>query len=235
MDPLVRLAIVTVVSYLIGSIPTALIVSRYVFGFDIREKGSGNVGSTNAYRIMGFKWGLFVQIVDVLKGVVAVTVVAYLFHGEVIPFPNRTPFEDMTLIRIICGVMAVVGHIWSVFAQFRGGKGINTAAGMLLGIAPVEFAVIFAIFIITVGFSGYISLGSIAAAVALPTTMIARYNIFNVSIEGYHTVVWFLVLLALLVLFTHRSNIERLLAGQENKFPKLQIFKPKKRNSGEQQ
>jgi glycerol-3-phosphate acyltransferase PlsY len=227
MDPILRLVLVSVLSYLVGSIPTALLVSKYVFGFDIREKGSGNVGSTNAYRIMGVKWGLFVQLVDVLKGVVAVTVVAYFFHGEVIPFPNYTPFEDMTIIRIICGCLAVIGHIWSAFAQFRGGKGINTAAGMLLGIAPVEFAVIFAIFIITVGFSGYISLGSIAAAVALPTTMIARYNLFNVSIEGYHTVVWFLVFLSLLVLYTHRSNIERLLAGEENKFPKLQIFKPK--------
>jgi glycerol-3-phosphate acyltransferase PlsY len=229
MDPNVRLILVSLASYLIGSIPTALLVSKYVFGFDIREKGSGNVGSTNAFRVMGVKWGLFVQVVDILKGVVAVTVVAYLFHGEVIPFPNYTPFEDMTIIRIICGCLAVVGHIWSVFAQFRGGKGINTAAGMLLGIAPVEFAVIFAIFIITVGFSGYISLGSIAAAVALPTTMIARYNIFNVSIEGYHTVVWFLVFLSLLVLYTHRANIERLLAGEENKFPKLQIFKPKQK------
>jgi acyl phosphate:glycerol-3-phosphate acyltransferase len=227
MDPIVRLVVVTVLSYLVGSIPTALIVSKNVFGYDIREKGSGNVGSTNAYRLMGVKWGLFVQLADVLKGVLAVTVVAYLFNGEVIPFPNKTPFEDMTLIRIICGIMAVIGHIWSAFAQFRGGKGINTAAGMLLGIAPVEFAVIFALFVITVGFSGYISLGSIVAALALPTTMIARYNVFNVSIEGYHTVVWFLVALSLLVLYTHRTNIERLLAGEENKFPKLQIFKPK--------
>jgi glycerol-3-phosphate acyltransferase PlsY len=227
MDPIVRLIVVSVLSYLVGSIPTALLVSKKIFGFDIREKGSGNVGSTNAYRIMGWKWGLLVQLVDVVKGVFAVTVVAYLFHGEVIPFPNKTPFEDMTLIRIICGCLAVIGHIWSVFAQFKGGKGINTAAGMLLGIAPVEFAVIFAIFIITVGLSGYISLGSIAAALALPTTMIARYNIFNVNIEGYHTVVWFLVFLSLLVLYTHRANIERLLAGQENKFPKLQFLKRK--------
>lgn len=227
MDPIVRLIVVTVLSYLLGSIPTAVLISKKFFGFDIREKGSGNMGSTNAYRVLGMKWGIIVQIVDILKGVVAVTVVAFLFHGEEIPFPNNTPFEDMTLVRIICGSSAVIGHVWSVFVQFKGGKGINTAAGMLLGIAPVEVAIIVGIFLLTVAFSGYISLGSIAAAIALPTTMIARYNIFGVNIEGYHTIVWFLVALSLFVLYTHRTNITRLLSGTENRFPKLQLFRPK--------
>lgn len=227
MDPIVRLIVVTVLSYLLGSIPTAVLISKKFFGFDIREKGSGNMGSTNAYRVLGMKWGIIVQIVDILKGVVAVTVVAFFFHGEEIPFPNNTPFEDMTLVRIICGSSAVIGHVWSVFVQFKGGKGINTAAGMLLGIAPVEVAIIVGIFLLTVAFSGYISLGSIAAAIALPTTMIARYNIFGVNIEGYHTIVWFLVALSLFVLYTHRTNITRLLSGTENRFPKLQLFRPK--------
>ncbi len=224
MDPIVRLVVVTILSYLVGSIPTAVIVSKRFFGFDIREKGSGNMGSTNAFRVLGAKWGILVQIVDTLKGVVAVTIVAYLFHGEEIPFPNSTPFEDMTLVRIICGVTAVLGHIFSAFVGFKGGKGINTAAGILIGIAPVEVAVIAGLFLLTVAFSGYISLGSIVAALALPTTMIARYNIFGVNIEGYHTVIWFLVGLSLLVLYTHRVNIQRLMKGTESKFPKLQIF-----------
>lgn len=223
MDPILRLAIVSVLSFFAGSLPTAVIISRRFFGFDIREKGSGNMGSTNAFRVLGVKWGLTVQIVDILKGVLAVTVIAYFFQGVQIPFPNYTPFQDMTLVRVICGIAAVMGHIWSPWVGFKGGKGINTAAGMLLGVAPVEVAVIFSIFLITVGISGYISLGSILAAVALPTTMAVRYNIFKVDIEGYHTIVFFLIALSLIVIYAHRQNIQRLVDGNENKFENLRV------------
>ncbi|MCS6809059.1 MAG: glycerol-3-phosphate 1-O-acyltransferase PlsY [Bacteroidota bacterium] len=223
MDPLLRLVIVTTLSFLAGSLPTAVIISRRFFGFDIRERGSGNMGSTNAFRVLGVKWGLLVQVIDITKGVLAVTVIAYLFQGEPIPFPNNTPFEDITLIRVICGIAAVMGHIWSPWVGFRGGKGINTAAGMLLGVAPVEVAVIFSIFVITVAISGYVSLGSILAAMALPTTMAVRYNVFHVPIEGYHTIVLMLIGLSLLVIYAHRQNIQRLLEGKENKFEHLRL------------
>jgi glycerol-3-phosphate acyltransferase PlsY len=229
MDPLVRLILIAVISYLIGSIPTAVIVSRRFFGFDIREKGSGNMGSTNAFRILGVKWGIFVQVVDILKGIAAVFVVAQLFQGGEMPFVNHTPFEDLTLLKIIAGVCAVVGHIWSVFVNFRGGKGINTAVGMLIGVAPVEVGVIALIFLLTVLASGYISLGSILAAVALPTTMALRYNLWHVEIQGYHTLIFFFIGLSLLVLYTHRTNIKRLLAGNENRFQKLWLFRGKQR------
>ncbi len=223
MDPIIRLVIVAILSFLAGSFPSAVIISRRFFGFDIRERGSGNMGSTNAFRVLGVKWGIVVQLLDILKGVLAVTVIAYLFHGEVIPFPNYTPFQDMTLVRVICGIMAVMGHIWSPWVGFKGGKGINTAAGMLLGVAPVEVAVILGVFIITVGISGYVSLGSILAAMALPMTMFVRFNIFHVNIEGYHTIVLLLVGLSLIVIYAHRQNIERLLAGNENKFENLRL------------
>lgn len=223
MDPNIRLVIVAILSFIVGSFPTAVVVSRQFFGFDIRERGSGNMGSTNAFRVLGAKWGTVVQIVDILKGVLAVTVIAYFFHGEQIPFPNYTPFQDMTLVRVICGIAAVMGHIWSPFVGFKGGKGINTAAGMLLGVAPVEVAVILGIFIITVGLSGYISLGSVFAAMALPLTMFVRFNIFHVNIEGYHTIVLLLVGLSLMVIYAHRQNIQRLLEGNESRFENLRL------------
>jgi acyl phosphate:glycerol-3-phosphate acyltransferase len=225
MEPIVRLFIVTLLSYLIGSMPTGVLVSRFFFGFDIREKGSGNMGSTNVFRVLGVKWGIVVQVIDVLKGLAAVVLIAYLFHGEQIPFENRTPFEDMTLIKIICGLSAVIGHIYSIFVKFKGGKGVNTALGMLIGIAPVEVAIILGIFLLTLTISGYVSLGSILAAMALPLTMVVRYNIFNVNIEGYHTVVYFLIVLSLLVIFAHRTNVRRLINGNESRFQNLQLFK----------
>lgn len=229
MDPLVRLILVAIISYLIGSIPTAVIISKRFFGFDIREKGSGNMGSTNAFRILGVKWGIVVQVVDILKGIAAVFVVAQLFQGGEMPFVNRTPFEDLTLLKLIAGVCAVIGHIWSVFVNFRGGKGINTAVGMLIGVAPVEVGIIALIFLLTVFASGYISLGSILAAVALPTTMALRYNIWHVEIQGYHTLIFFFIGLSLLVLYTHRTNIRRLMTGKENRFQKLWLFRGKHR------
>lgn len=231
MDPNIRLVIVAILSFLAGSFPSAVIISRRFFGFDIRERGSGNMGSTNAFRVLGVKWGIVVQLLDILKGVLAVTVIAYFFHGEQIPFPNYTPFQDITLVRVICGIAAVMGHIWSPWVGFKGGKGINTAAGMLLGVAPVEVAVILGIFIITVGVSGYVSLGSILAAMALPLTMFVRFNIFKVNIEGYHTIVLMLVGLSLLVIYAHRQNIERLLAGNENKFENLRLANILKKKS----
>ncbi len=225
MDPVIRLILIAVLSYAIGSIPTAYLISRKFFGFDIREKGSGNMGSTNAFRVLGFKWGLAVQLFDIAKGIFAVLVVSHIFDGEM-AFTNRTPFEDQTVICIIAGVCAVLGHIFSAFVGFRGGKGINTAVGMLVAIAPVEVAIIVGIFIVVVLFSGYISLASISAAVALPTSMCIRQNIFSADIQGYQTLVFFFIGLALLILYTHRSNIRRLLAGNENRFQKLWLFRP---------
>ncbi len=229
MDPIVRLVLIAIISYLIGSFPTAVIISKTFFGFDIREKGSGNMGSTNAFRLLGVKWGIFVQLIDILKGVAAVFLIAQMFGGGEMPFVNRTPFEDITVMKMIAGVCAVMGHVWSVFVGFRGGKGINTAVGMLIGVAPVEVGIIALVFLLTVFASGYISLGSIFAAIALPTTMALRYNLWHVEIHGYHTLIFFLIGLSLLVIYTHRSNIRRLLAGNENRFQKLWLFRSKPR------
>ncbi|MDP2035777.1 MAG: glycerol-3-phosphate acyltransferase, partial [Ignavibacteria bacterium] len=128
-----------------------------------------------------------------------------------------TPFDDFTLIQIICGVTAVIGHVWTLFAGFKGGKGIATGLGVLIMIVTVDMALALGVFFLVVGLSRYISLGSLAAAVAVPLIMIIRENIFGVDIRGYHTILPFAILLALFVIYTHRANIGRLLEGSERK------------------
>ncbi|MFZ1571395.1 MAG: glycerol-3-phosphate acyltransferase, partial [Candidatus Kapaibacterium sp.] len=191
---------------------------------DVRTKGSGNMGSTNTFRTFGWRAGLAVQILDILKGAGAVLFATWMFNGN-LPFHNATPFDDSTIVKTIAGCCAVIGHVWTIFGGFKGGKGINTAVGMLLSIAPIELAVAGGIFLLIVFASGYVSLGSIIAALTLPTTMFVRYNFFKVEIPSYGTIVFFLIGLALLIVFTHRTNISRLIKGDENRFNKLKLFK----------
>ena len=210
------LTTIIILSYLIGSIPTSIIISKAAKGIDIREHGSGNAGGTNVMRVLGWKQGLLVILLDALKGVLAVIVVARLHYGSM-PFENATPFDDFTLVQIIAGISAVIGHIWTVFAGFKGGKGIATALGMLLMIVTIDMLIAIGVFILVVTFSRYVSLGSLAGAVAVPLTLIVRENIFNVDIPNYNTLLPFLILVSLLVIFTHRKNVVRLLNGSESK------------------
>lgn len=226
MEATFYLILIALLSYLAGSLPTGVVVSRLFFGFDIRTKGSGNMGSTNAFRVLGWKWGLAVQIIDILKGVFAVAVIA-TYIGEGITFPNATGFEDITLIKVGAGVFAVMGHIWSFFVKFKGGKGVNTAAGMLIALVPVDVAIAFGLFSIAVILSGYISLGSITAALSIPSSLFVRHNFLNVDIPGYTTLIYFTLFIMALVLYTHRSNIKRILEGSENRFNKLRLIKLK--------
>ncbi|MFH1049687.1 MAG: glycerol-3-phosphate 1-O-acyltransferase PlsY [bacterium] len=225
MDSILALIIIVVLSYIAGAIPSAVIISKLFYGFDIREKGSGNMGSTNAFRVLGWKWGVVVQIADVLKGLFAVLVIARLF--DVNYNFGSSYFENQTIIMIIAGISSVIGHIYSFFVGFKGGKGISTTAGMLLGVAPIEVGIALGIFLIAVTLSGYISLGSILAALSLPSSLLFRYNIFGVNIPGYHILIYFISALALLLVFAHRSNIKRLLKGTENRFNKLHLIKLK--------
>jgi acyl phosphate:glycerol-3-phosphate acyltransferase len=217
------LSFIIVLSYLVGSIPTGLLVTRWVKGIDIRTQGSGNIGSTNAMRVLGWKWGLVVQAGDIIKGLAAVLLIARLHYGD-FPFHNRTPFEDFTVVQIIAGLAAVIGHIFSVFLNFKGGKGINTAAGMLVGIAPIDISIAIIVFLFVLFSTGYVSLGSISAATAFPTTLFLRFNLFHDNIPSYHTLILFSIATSLLLIFAHRSNIKRLLRGQENRFHKLKIL-----------
>ena len=225
MNTYIILVTIAIVSYLIGSIPWGLIISKKFFGFDIRKKGSGNIGSTNVFRILGFKWGLTVQVLDISKGVLAVLFAGWL--GKNISIPNITGFSDLIVIQFCAGLVAVFGHAFSIFAQFHGGKGINTALGMLLAIAPIDLSIAVGIFVLAVIFSGYISLGSISAALAFPSSLFMRYNFWHIDIPAYHFLIYASLALAVFIIYTHRKNIKRLLKGTENYFSKLQLIKVK--------
>ena len=220
---MLNLILIVILSYLVGSIPNSIIITKLVKGVDIRDYGSGNAGGTNVSRVLGKKYGILVIILDALKGAIAVVLIARLYLGN-FPFHNSTPFDDFTLVQIIAGVAAVVGHIWTIFAGFKGGKGIATGLGVLISIITLDMLIGLVVFIAVVGISRYVSLGSISAAVSIPAIMFIRKNIFHAQVTGYSTVLPFTILLALLVIYTHRENLKRVFAGQESKLS----FKKKK-------
>lgn len=213
---MISLAVIIILSYLVGSIPTSIIISKIVKGIDIRNYGSGNAGGTNVMRVLGWKYGVLVILLDAIKGSIAVILIARLHFG-VLPFQNVSPFDDFTLVQIIAGLSAVVGHIWTIFAGFRGGKGIATALGMLIMIITVDMLIALAVFTLTVTISRYVSLGSILGAISVPATLVIRENVFHSHIEGYYTILPFAIAIALLIIFTHRKNIVRIINGTENK------------------
>jgi acyl phosphate:glycerol-3-phosphate acyltransferase len=214
---MINLAIVILLSYVIGSIPTSIILSKWRHGFDIRTKGSGNAGGTNVFRVLGWKSGVLVMLVDMGKGVIATALISRLFWDPSPPFYNRTPFDDFTIIQMICGGAAIIGHIWTVFAGFKGGKGIATGAGMLIGVAPTEAAISIGVFFLVFFVYKYVSLGSIAAAIAFPLSLFVRHNIFGDEIQSYRTLIVFSLSVAILLLYSHRQNIKRLIDGTEKK------------------
>ncbi len=201
-------SILIILAYLIGSIPTAVWVSRYYFKIDIRDYGSGNAGATNTYRVLGSKWGTLVMTIDMLKGFVAVKL-AYL-----LPFYVGDEFAR-TNFQIGLGLCAVLGHIFPIWAQFRGGKGVATLFGLVLAISPISAACCVAIFISVLFLTRFVSLSSILASVAFPVFILI---IFNVDNHAYRV---FAVAVALLVMLTHQKNISRLLKGSESKAPIL--------------
>jgi glycerol-3-phosphate acyltransferase PlsY len=216
---MISLLIVIVLSYLIGSIPTGMLIGKHFKGVDPRKYGSMNMGSTNAFRVLGWKIGMLVQVIDIGKGLVATLFISKIFYGK-LPFENVTPFADFTLVQITAGIAAIAGHTWTIFAKFKGGKGINTAAGMLLSLAPIDATISIGVFVIVLFSSGYVSLGSISAAFAFPAVMFLREHFFDVEISGYHTLIYFSLAVAVFLTYNHRANIKRLLRGEENRFEK---------------
>lgn len=219
-----NLLFIIVLSYLVGSIPVSIIMTKIVKGVDVRDFGSGNAGGTNASRVLGKKYGVLVILLDAMKGVIAVVLISRLYLGS-FPFPNTTPFDDFTLVQIIAGIAAIIGHIWTIFAGFKGGKGIATGLGVLISIVTIDLLVALGVFLTVMYISKYISLASISAAISVPLIMIVRENIFGVDIQSYHTILPFVIGIALLVVYTHRGNVERLLSGSENR---ISLSKKKK-------
>lgn len=189
-------------SYLIGAIPTSYLVGKWFRGMDLREHGSRNLGATNLYRTLGWKYAVPVGVFDVLKGAV-----------PVLAFGPRAP--ELPYFPIWCGIIAVSGHVFSVFVGFRGGKGVATAAGMVIGLAPLAFPVVLAVWALVVWLTGYVSLGSIIAAVSLPP---ADWLLHPARRSG--VTLAFDIGLAAFIIWKHRQNIQRLLAGTENRFGK---------------
>jgi acyl phosphate:glycerol-3-phosphate acyltransferase len=204
-----------VFAYLIGSIPTAVWISRYFFGVDIREYGSGNAGATNTFRVLGSKWGCIVMSVDVLKGVIATSL--YI----VLPFYMHNEW-DRTNLMVGLGLAAVVGHIFPLWADFRGGKGVATLFGMILAIQPLVAVYCVGVFLLCLYLTRFVSLSSILASIAF---MVLILFIFNEKEPLYRA---FAIAVALLVILTHQKNISRLLRGSESKIPILK-YRDKKR------
>lgn len=197
-----------VLAYLIGSIPTSVWVSKYFFGVDIRDYGSGNAGATNTYRVLGSKWGTFVMVADVLKGVLATSLyilIPYYMHDE----------WDRTNFMVGLGLAAVLGHIFPVFADFKGGKGVATLFGMVIAIQPLVAVCCVAVFLCVLYLTRFVSLSSILASIAFAVFILF---IFNEKETLYRV---FAVAVALMVILTHQKNINRLLKGTESKVPIL--------------
>ena len=199
--PLIGYFILAVAAYLVGSIPTGFLVAK-AMGVDIRAVGSGNIGATNAFRILGKGPGSFVLLFDAFKGWSAVMLLVPLIAGW-------NFCEDCESVRLLAGLAAVVGHNYTCWLKFKGGKGIATSAGVLLAWMPPVLLTILAVWIVVFYASKYVSLASVAAAVALPISALAwRYSwtYFGVSL-----------CLAILAIYKHKPNIQRLLAGTENR------------------
>ena len=195
------LVIASIVSYLIGSIPTAYIFGKFYKGIDIRQHGSGNVGATNVFRVLGKEAGTIVLVLDILKGLIAVTLVADLFGiTEIIQ-------------RVILAVCVVSGHNWTIFLKFKGGKGIATSLGVLIGltitIASIRPVVLLTVFVwgLTFLLSRYVSLSSVVASIFLPIIMVTTNQPFEVICLG--------IVFSIFIVVRHRPNIKRLLSGQE--------------------
>jgi glycerol-3-phosphate acyltransferase PlsY len=203
-------ALLIVIAYLIGSIPTAVWVSKWFFSIDIREYGSGNAGATNTFRVLGSRWGTFVMIVDVLKGVAATSLYILLPY-----YMNMTSEWDRTNFMVGLGLAAVLGHIFPIWADFRGGKGVATLFGMILAIQPLVAVLCVGIFLLVFYLTRFVSLSSILASIAFAVFILV---IFNEKEPLYRA---FAIAVALLVVLTHQKNISRLLRGSESKVPIL--------------
>lgn len=208
---MLSLIVIVLLSYLVGSFPTSIVTGRMMRRIDIREHGSGNAGGTNVFRVLGWKAGLFVALVDIGKGMLATLLVSKI-RIDVVPL-------DAMPVQIIAGVSAVVGHIWTVLAKFKGGKGVATGAGMIFALFPWAALVCLFIFVTLVLATRYVSVGSIAATAALPLVLMLMDRMFGKTVPNSGYV--FSILVTILILFTHRANIRRLFNGTENRFNKI--------------
>lgn len=197
-------AVILLFAYLLGSIPNAVWIGKFFFNTDVRNYGSKNSGSTNTLRVLGYKAGIPVLLLDILKGFLAVKMIYLTFYyipatGEYINF------------QLLLGLAVIIGHIFPVFANFRGGKGVATLIGVILAIDPVSMLICIGMFMITLIITKYVSLSSMIAGLSFPILVIVVFNTTTSSLVIFSLIVF------VLLLFTHQKNIERLLRNQESK------------------
>jgi glycerol-3-phosphate acyltransferase PlsY len=197
-----------IASYLLGAVPTSYLAARLFRGIDLREHGSRNLGATNLYRVLGWRYAVPVGLLDAAKGLVPVLVFA----------PRVSSSE---LFALICGLVAVVGHVFSVFVGFKGGKGVATAAGVMLGLTPAALGVAVLVWAALVYFTGYVSLGSIAAAAIFPLA------VYLLEPPDQPAMLWLDIAVAAAIVWFHRGNIQRLFKGTENRFGRHAASSPR--------
>lgn len=195
---------ICIICYIIGSFPTAYVIGRKIKNIDIRQYGSGNVGTTNAFRVLGKMWGVITLITDMLKGFLPIYLVTLYMA-----FYNERPENEENLVRLSAGLCLILGHIYTNFLGFKGGKGVATAAGFLLALTPPEMGLTIVIFIMTLLMSKMVSVASIFSALTYP--------LFLIIWKESRIIIIFSIIISLLIIIKHRTNIQRIISGNENK------------------
>lgn len=218
---MLSLIVILLASYFLGSIPGALWSSKALHGVDIRNYGSHNCGATNAFRVVGWQAGALATVVDFGKGFLSAGVVASVIRIDPLPALGIFGWNPEVVIGLLAGLFAVLGHMYPIFARFEGGKGVNTAAGMLFALTPITMALTLAVFAVVLFSWRYVSLASITSAVAFPTLVALRRYAFGADLDP--SLLVFGGLLAFSIVVAHRSNIQRLLNGTESQ---ISSFEP---------
>ncbi len=203
------------IAYLLGSIPSAVWIGKSWYGIDVREHGSKNAGATNTFRVLGKRAGITVLLIDIIKGFLAVLLPSTLLQTDF--FGDNSVSEDtLILLKIVIAILAVLGHVFPIFARFKGGKGVATSLGVIIGIHPPAAGICVLIFLIVFIIFNFVSLGAILASISFPLILIFGFNISN------NWLILFSIILSCAVIIAHKKNIIRLLKGEESK---MKLFK----------
>ena len=209
-----------ILSYLVGSIPGSIWIGKVLYNKDIREFGSGNAGATNTFRVLGWKAGVLATAVDLGKGLIAAGLFASIRIDTV---PDGLGFWEVdSVLRLIAGVAAVAGHIYPIWADFQGGKGVNTTAGVLFALTPYTMLLTLGVFALVLFISRYVSLASMSAAVIFPSAIAFQKYVMNADTLDA-SIFFFSLLLAASIFYAHRTNIKRLIDGKEHR---IRTFRP---------
>ena len=217
---MLSLAVILVLSYCAGSIPGSVWVGQGLYGIDVRNYGSGNAGATNVFRVLGWKAGLLATVVDLGKGLLAAGIIATIRLDDL---PSGLEFWHIeTFVRMLAGIAAIVGHMLPIWAKFKGGKGVNTAAGVLFALKPITMWIVLVVFFSVLFSSRYVSLASMSAAITFPTAVAVRKYIFHTDALDTSILV-FGIIMAVGIIVAHRANIKRLLNGTESRIRRFRL------------